>query len=120
MNHRVDKISRRDLLRLTLVSPLAAAMLPSVTPAQNGKVSRLHKQVVVNSPFRIIPLDHSTVTNTVKLSRQWDGDFCRSSVTNTGTQAVRIKEIVLFEIEHALPAETRLYGEGFQMLSQTG
>ena len=26
MNHRVDKISRRDLLRLTLISPLAAGI----------------------------------------------------------------------------------------------
>ena len=83
-------------------------------------MSRLNKRVVVSSPSRIITLDRSQATNAMKLSRHWDGAFCRSSVTNTGAKPVRIKEIVLFEIEHALPAETRLYGEGFQMLSQTG
>jgi alpha-galactosidase len=32
---------------------------------------------------------------------------------------MRIKEIVLFDVEHTLPAATRLYGEGFEMRSQT-
>ena len=29
-------------------------------------------------------------------------------------------EVVLFDVPHALPPETHVYGEGFQMLSQTG
>ncbi len=33
---------------------------------------------------------------------------------------MRIKHIVLFDVAHALPGETALYGEGFQMLTQTG
>ena len=54
-----------------------------------------------------------------------------SSVTGTARTAVlasstpaphpsRIREVVLFDVVHGLPAETALYGEGFQMLSQTG
>jgi alpha-galactosidase len=33
---------------------------------------------------------------------------------------VRVKEAVLFDIPHGLAPQTGLYGEGFQMLSQTG
>ena len=120
MKHRADKISRRDLLRLTLVSPLAAAVLPSGASARDSKVTRLDRQVIINSPSRIIPLDRSQNTDAVKLTREWNGDLCRSSIRNIGNAPLRLKEIVLFEIEHSLPLETRLYGEGFQMLSQTG
>ena len=33
---------------------------------------------------------------------------------------MKIKEVVLFDLHPELPSTTRLYGEGFQMLSQTG
>jgi alpha-galactosidase len=56
----------------------------------------------------------------MRLTRVWDGPLCRSRLVNTGRQPVRLKEVVLFDVEHALPPETKLYGEGFQMLSQTG
>src|SRR5262249_26775470 len=42
-----------------------------------------------------------------------------SKVTNTGKTPVKIREVILFELAHDLPPETRLYGESFQMLSQT-
>jgi alpha-galactosidase len=41
-------------------------------------------------------------------------------VVNLGKDPVRVKEVVLFRVPHALPLSTRIYGEGFQMLSQTG
>ena len=56
----------------------------------------------------------------IRLSRAWSGDFCRSSIVNDGKEPARIKQVVLFRVPHALPLETPLYGEGFQMLSQTG
>ena len=58
--------------------------------------------------------------STIRLDRQWSGDFCQGSIVNEGTRPVRIKEVVLFAVTHALPPETPFYGEGFQMLSQTG
>ena len=119
MSHQADKISRRDLFRLTLASSLAA-VLPTVAKGQNGKAARLDKQIVADSPSRIIPTDPALGTGKVRLRRPWDGNFCRPNVTNHGNTPIRLKEIVLFEIEHSLPPETRLYGEGFQMLSQTG
>jgi alpha-galactosidase len=120
MNDRADKITRRDILRLTLISPLVAAVLPSLKSAKIGNVTRLDKQVFVTSPSKIVPADPAQETDRLKLDRQWKGDICRSSVANNGNRPVRIKEIILFDIAHSLPGETRLYGEGFQMLSQTG
>lgn len=56
----------------------------------------------------------------IALHRDWVGDNLRSRITNTGSQPVKIRQIVLLNIAHDLPGETRLYGEGQQMLSQTG
>jgi alpha-galactosidase len=55
----------------------------------------------------------------VELTRKWSGDVCRSSISNRAKQPIAVKEVVLFAIPHSLPGETKLYGESFQMLSQT-
>ena len=52
--------------------------------------------------------------------RRWKGNVCQSQIVNHGTQPVRVKEVVLFDLTLQLPTPTLLYGEGFQMLSQTG
>jgi alpha-galactosidase len=54
------------------------------------------------------------------LIRSWTGDLCRSELVNDGPKPVKLKEILLFKVPHALPPELLFYGEGFQMLSQTG
>ncbi|MEI6512200.1 MAG: glycoside hydrolase family 36 protein [bacterium] len=56
----------------------------------------------------------------VELIRQWKGEFCKSKLINRGATPARINRVVLFQIAHNLPGATCLYGEGFQMLSQTG
>ena len=67
-------------------------------------------------PVRSAP---ARVEAPLKLTRAWSGSLCRSRLINTGKSPVQVKEIVLFDIAHHLPPETRLYGESFQMLSQT-
>ena len=56
----------------------------------------------------------------VTVTPGWDGERCRPRITNTTRRQVLVREVVLFSVPHALPPETRLYGESFQMLSQTG
>jgi hypothetical protein len=56
----------------------------------------------------------------VELIRDWTGRLCRSRLVNRGRSAVRIREAVLVDVELPFPPATRLYGEGFQMLTQTG
>jgi Alpha-galactosidase len=56
----------------------------------------------------------------VTLTRSWRDQIMTPMLANHGKRAIRIKEVVLFDLTIGLPPETRLYGEGFQMLSQTG
>lgn len=120
MNHEKSKITRREILRLALISPLATAILPVVSFGQDGRAKQLNKQVFINAPSKIIPLNDSQDISGLKLNRRWQGAVCRSSLVNNGQNPVKIKEILVFDIPHDLPRETRFYGEGFQMLSQTG
>lgn len=56
----------------------------------------------------------------IDLISEWNGPLCRTRVTNRSGRAVSIKEIVLLDVELSMPGSTAQYGEGFQMLSQTG
>jgi alpha-galactosidase len=106
-------ISRRKILELALVSPLAAA-LPRVVEAQDLRSSFL------KSPGRVVPLVEGADVSQVKLERRWKGLACYAQLINQGQTPVKIKEVVLFDLQLSLPATTRLYGEGFQMLTQSG
>jgi alpha-galactosidase len=55
----------------------------------------------------------------LKLTATRDADLYRARLTNTGATPVHVNEVSLFRIAHNLPDETALYGESFQMLSQT-
>jgi alpha-galactosidase len=112
-------ITRRELLGLALASPMAAA-LSFKGVAREGKGEGLDRSLIANSPGRVVGEGGAEDAAQVKLIREWRGPICRSRVVNRGRAGVRLKEVVLFDIAHHLPPETWLYGEGFQMLSQTG
>ena len=101
------------MLQLALVSPVAAT-LPRLVQGQGLRGS------LVNAKSSVAPLISGADVSRVKVERRWKGSVCQSRVVNQGSEAVRIKEVVLFDLVLSLPATTRLYGEGFQMLSQTG
>lgn len=61
----------------------------------------------------------SAAAGGLHIDRRWRGGYCTARVTNRGRTAVRVKEIVLFDLPLKLHPETALYGESFQMLSQT-
>ncbi|HLK63913.1 MAG TPA: glycoside hydrolase family 36 protein [Bryobacteraceae bacterium] len=66
------------------------------------------------------PEIRSVESNTsLKLTGQREGDFYRARLTNSGAMPIHVREVALFRISHDLPDETALYGESFQMLSQT-
>jgi alpha-galactosidase len=56
----------------------------------------------------------------LKLTPTRTGDLYRARLVNNGKTAVHVTEVSLFRIAHDLPDDTALYGESFQMLSQTG
>ena len=67
-----------------------------------------------------MPVSDTSAVKQIKLVRQWKGPLCQSRLVNAGKESVRVKEVVLFDLAPSLPPETQLYGEGFQMLTQTG
>jgi alpha-galactosidase len=77
------------------------------------------RTAIAESPAAAIGLDGARVAS-VDVRRDWDGTICRARAVNNGAVPVRVKEVVLFDLDLRLPSATELYGEGFQMLSQTG
>ena len=90
------EITRREAMQLAIAAPL-------------------YMQSLINAPSSVVPASPG-----VRLIRDWNGPLCRSRLVNEGRGAVRLKEVVLFDVNVTLPAATRLYAEGFQMLSQNG
>jgi alpha-galactosidase len=93
-------VTRREAMQLAIAAPL-------------------YMQSLINAPGSVVPVGKSATPH-VRLIRNWSGRLCRSRLVNEGPDAVGLKEVVLFDINLALPAATRLYAEGFQMLSQNG
>ena len=100
------KLSRRQL-------PL---VMSSFAGASFG-AARIERDRLKKMPARIVPVDGSH--DGLKLDRRWMGDFCKAKLSNHGRKPIAVKEVVLFSIPLALPPDTRIYGESFQMLSQT-
>jgi alpha-galactosidase len=82
-------------------------------------VRTLDLRSLQRAPGRMVAAEGGDVSR-LRLVRRWDGPRCRARVKNVGRSAVAVAEVVLFDLPHALPPETPIYGEGFQMLSQTG
>src|SRR4030095_3974220 len=119
MKVKTNGITRREILGLLVSAPLARAVY-SISSPTDPRVGSLDLRSLSRTQGRIVPQTQDVDVSRVKLVRQWRKSLCRSSLRNEGTKAARIKEVVLFEIELPLPNETRLFGEAFQMLSQTG
>lgn len=89
-----------------------------VAPQLLGARSQLPNTVKSNPGARIVTVGGVEAPD-VRLIPEWSGNLGRFKVVNQGTKPVRIQEVVLFDLPHALPETTPIYGEGFQMLSQT-
>ena len=107
-------MDRREFLRFSSGAVVSCSLFPFAAGGASTFAEALR-----NAPGRIVPTESTVGPLEVTLSRHWEGDFCVPKVTNRGKQAVRIKEVVLYSVRHDLPADTKLYGESFQMLSQT-
>ena len=53
------------------------------------------------------------------LEREWNGPFLRARAVNRTRTPIHLHDVVVYEESLALPPATALYGEGFQMLTQT-
>jgi alpha-galactosidase len=84
-----------------------------------GPTTMLTLGAVQRAPATVVAADTAEAPPDVKVVREWSGSLCRSRVVNHGKAAVRLREVVLFDVPHDYPPETHLYGEGFTMLSET-
>jgi alpha-galactosidase len=107
----INLLTRREMIASAIALPLLRA-LP--VAAQRHVLEGL-----ASAPGRAVGMDGAQLS-AVHLNRTWSGDTCRSKVINRGASALRVKEVVLFELSLDLPPSTPIYGESFQMLSQSG
>jgi len=56
----------------------------------------------------------------IQVERECDGACCRARIVNRGPSSVPMHDVVVADLPASFPSDTTLYGEGFQMLSQTG
>ena len=112
-------VTRRSFIHAAALSPLIG-IGPRLLARRLLAAGLLTPDSFKRAPSRVVLTDAAASSDAIRLMRIWDGGVCRSQLTNTGKQAAAIKEVVLFDVPHALPPETALYGEGFQMLSQNG
>ena len=113
--------SRRDFLKNLGLGAAAAAALPRLTFAQNATTPVGSRVVDVENSEAFVRLADGSVAElkSAVLRRTWRNGLCRSTLTNRGRTPLVVKEIVLATGAHAFGADTTLYGESFQMLSQT-
>ena len=76
-------------------------------------------QALKNSKAIAITAGGQPASSTIQITRTWNGDFCTTRITNTGSTPVNIREVILAQAGKVLSPATPFYGEGFQMLTQT-
>jgi alpha-galactosidase len=99
-----------NLSRRRFAALAAAAAVPAMAASKS----------IQQAPGRVILDDGTTAPPSgADLTRRWNGNLCQSSLRNTVRTPLRVHEVVLFAHDLDLPPDTPLYGESFQMLSQT-
>src|SRR6266446_3610046 len=111
-----DGFTRREVLKAALASPIVAAV-SQLAPAQDKP---LQPGQLRNAAGRVVIAGDPEAAKQVQLVRRWRGSLCNSRLINRGHRPDRIKAVILFDIPISHPPQTKLYGEGFQMLTQTG
>jgi len=99
---------------------LFTAKAASETPAPFLLTDETALNTIRSAPACVESDTPPETIQSIVVETRWDGNVCKASVTNKGNVSVAIKEVLLARIPHQLPGETKLYGEGFTMLSQTG
>jgi alpha-galactosidase len=111
--------TRREVLKAALASPIVAATSIFVR-GQSLKTNQFDPRVTARASGKVVASDNSPAARQVELVRRWRGALCNSRIINHGRKPIRIKEVILFDIPLPHAPGTKLYGEGFQMLTQTG
>ncbi len=97
-------MDRREFLLFSSGTLAATWLFPFGGDRKNNLLERFR-----GGRGTVVPVDPAeAVDSQIELVRSWDGNFSKARLVNRGKKSVRVKEVV------------HLYGESFQMLSQTG
>jgi len=108
-------------MRLSLLLILCAGCSQGNIDGIEDEMMRAAVEVAFDDPAEIELNEVREIEGgKVRLEIASKDGYCQSKVANISQEPVRIKEVVLFSDPHKLPPETRIYGEGFSKLSQTG
>lgn len=97
---------------------LTGCLLLGQLLARAGETDQFIKSLKA-SPTTVYQSGGAVAPATVKVVRNWSGELCDVRVVNTGSQPVRLKEVVLGAVGKVLASSTPFYAEGFQMLTQS-
>ena len=63
---------------------------------------------------------NKNLPNGLALNYEWSGDVCSLTLSNSSDKVQSVGDITIFEAEMMFSPDTRVYGEGYNMLSQYG
>lgn len=90
--------------------------LSSARAAESG----FDASTLEHAPAAVRVADGDGTAPDVSIEREWKDGRCRSFVINRGRSAAKLSEAQIFSVPLPFPPDSRVYGEGFTMLSQTG
>lgn len=101
-----------------LLFMLIAGCLQSTRPLQDlDQVKNILKESI---PFAEGVSEKKIEAAGLTIHRNWQGPVCTSYIENQGDKPVTVGSVVLFEMDGRLvDSSSKIYGEGFQMLTQT-
>src|SRR4051794_34153413 len=111
-------MDRRTFLQISGGAALSGAALPTLAASAVRNDAAAFVRNFRRAKGRVV-LASAGAQSSVQLQQHWSGNFSTASVTNHGKAPLRIREIVLADIPHGFLPDASLYGESFQMLSQT-
>jgi alpha-galactosidase len=94
----------------------AVLMLLAVSLSAAPSPAPLIEQLQTSRPFAVAVQGETPAKLTVE--GRWKKGTWSGVVRNDSDQPVALREVVLFEAAHGLPAASQVYGESFQMLAQ--
>lgn len=108
-------MNRRSFLKLSS----SAALVYSTAPIASGTAANLDERLQNAGGRVVLQTPNEADLSNLHLALNWQDNTCRPTLTNTARKPIAIHRVILSEIRHSFPGNTAMYGEGFQMLSQT-